>query len=66
MLARRVLAVILATIIALSLRTTSGSTIIISALGEPIVRLKKIAVARGVKSLKRKGARGKGGRSARS
>jgi hypothetical protein len=66
MLAKGVLAVVLRTAIALSLRTISGSTIIVGALGEPIVRSKKIAVAKGVKLLKRGGARGKGGRNAKS
>jgi ribose/xylose/arabinose/galactoside ABC-type transport system permease subunit len=66
MLASRVLAIILRTAIALSLRTISGSTIIVGALRELIVRLKKIVVVRGVKLLKRGGARGKGKRSAKS
>jgi hypothetical protein len=66
MLAKGVLAIILRTTIALSLRTISGSTIIVGALREPIVKSKKIVVARGVKLLKRGGARGRGGRSARS
>jgi hypothetical protein len=66
MLARGVLAIILGTIIALSLGTISGSTIAVGALGELIVRSKKIAVVRGVKSLKRGGARGRGGRGGRN
>jgi hypothetical protein len=66
MLARGVLIIILRTAIALSLRTISGSTIIIGALRELIVRSKRIAVVKGVKSLKRGGARGRSGRSARS
>jgi hypothetical protein len=66
MLTRRVLAIILRTIIALSLRTISGSTIIISALGEPIARLKKIIIVKRVKSLKRGGLRKRGKRSAKS
>jgi hypothetical protein len=64
MLTRAVLAIILGTIIALSLRTISGSTIIIGALRELIVRLKKIVIARGVKLLKRKGVYKRGKRSA--
>jgi hypothetical protein len=66
MLTRAVLAIILGTIIALSLRTISGSTIIIGALRELIVRLKKIVIARGVKLLKRKGVYKKGGKNTRS
>jgi hypothetical protein len=66
MLARGVLAIILRTAIALSLRTISKSTIIVSALGEPIVRSKKIVIVKGVNLLKRGGSRGKGGRSAKS
>jgi hypothetical protein len=65
MLAKRVLAVILKTIIALSLRITSGSIIIISALRELIVKSKKIVVIRGVKLLKRGEARGRGRKGAR-
>jgi hypothetical protein len=66
MLAKGVLAIILMTTIALSLRTISGSTIIIGALREPIVRLNKIIVVKGVKLLKRGGSRKRGKRSARS
>jgi hypothetical protein len=66
MLTRAVLTIILGTIIALSLRTISGSTIIIGALRELIVRLKKIVIARGVKLLKRKGVYKKGGKNTRS
>jgi hypothetical protein len=66
MLAKGVLAIILRTTIALSLRTISGSTIIIGALREPIVRLNKIIVVKGVKLLKRGGSRKRGKRSARS
>jgi hypothetical protein len=42
-------------VLAIILRTISGNTIIISALRELIIKLKKIAVIRGVKLLKRKG-----------
>jgi hypothetical protein len=66
MLAKRVLAIILKTIIALSLRTISGNTIIIGVLKELIVRSKKIVIAKGVKLLKRRGSRGTGKKSAKS
>jgi ribose/xylose/arabinose/galactoside ABC-type transport system permease subunit len=65
MLTKGVLAIILRTIIALSLGTISGSTIAIGALGELIVKLKKMVIARGVKLLKRRGVYKKGKRSAR-
>jgi hypothetical protein len=55
MLIKGVLAIILKIIIALSLRTISGNTIIIGALKELIVKLKKIIVVKRVKLLKRKG-----------
>jgi hypothetical protein len=48
MLAKRVFAIILRTIIALSLRTTSGNTITISVLRELIVKSKKIVIVKGV------------------
>jgi len=64
MFTKRVLAIILRTIIALSLKTISGSTIIIGILGELIVKLKKIVIERGVKLLKRKGVYKRGKRSA--
>jgi hypothetical protein len=70
MLVKGVLNVILSTIIALSLRSTRGSTTIISALGEPIIRSTRVAILKGVKALNKGGvARGRGrkrGRSARS
>jgi hypothetical protein len=66
MLAKRVLAIILKTIIALSLRTISGNTIIIGVLTELIVRSKKIVIAKGVKLLKRRRSRGTGKKSAKS
>jgi hypothetical protein len=66
MLAKGVLAIILKTTIALSLKTISGSTIIVSELGELIVKLKKIVIARGVKLLKGGGLYKRGKRSARS
>jgi hypothetical protein len=63
MLFKGILNIISSTIITLSLKSTSGGTIITSALREPIVRSIKIVIVKGVKALNKGGvARGKGKR----
>jgi hypothetical protein len=56
MLTRGVLNVVSSTTIALGLGSTSGGTIIAGALGEPIVRSTRAAIARGVEALNRGGS----------
>jgi hypothetical protein len=56
MLTRGVLNVILSTIITLSLRNTSKSTIIVGVLGELIIRSTRIVIIKGVKALNKGGA----------